>query len=93
MEGCWMSAILVSPEYWWLEAGTSSDLKIIGNTITNCGGVPIRVEATGGNGHIAPVGAHRGITITDNTVTGCAMPGILMTSTADLRIERNTLGQ
>jgi parallel beta-helix repeat protein len=39
------------------------------------------------------VGAYRGITITDNTVTGCAMPGILMTSTADLRIGRNTLGQ
>ena len=93
MEGCWMSAILVSPEYWWLEAGTSIDLKIVGNTVTNCYGVPIRIEATGGNGDIAPAGAHRGITITDNTVTGCAMPGILVTSTADLRIERNTLGQ
>jgi hypothetical protein len=93
MEGCRMSAILVSPEYWWLEAGTSSDLKIIGNTITNCGGVPIRIEATGGNGDIAPAGAHRDITITDNTVTGCAMPGILVTSTADLQIGRNTLGQ
>jgi hypothetical protein len=93
MEGCRMSAILVSPEYWWLEAGTSSDLKIIGNTITNCGGVPIRIEATGGNGAIAPAGAHRDITITDNTVTGCAMPGILVTSTADLQIGRNTLGQ
>jgi hypothetical protein len=93
MEVCWMSAILVSPEYWWLEAGTSIDLKIIGNTITNCGGVPIRIEATGGNGDIAPAGAHRDITITGNTVTGCAMPGILVTSTADLRIGRNTLGQ
>jgi hypothetical protein len=91
MEGCWMSAILVSPEYWWLEAGSSSDLKIAGNTITNCGGIPICIEATGGSGGIAPAGAHRNITITGNTVTGCAMPAILVTSTAELQIGPNTL--
>jgi hypothetical protein len=91
MEGCWMSAILVSPEYWWLEAGNSSDLKITGNTITNCGGVPICIEATGGNGDIAPPGAHRNITIIGNTVTGCAAPGILVTSSVELQIGRNTL--
>ena len=84
-----MSAILVSPEYWWLEAGSSSDLTITGNRITDCGGVPIRIEATGGNGEIAPAGAHRNIAVTGNIVTGCAMPGILATSTAGLRIERN----
>jgi hypothetical protein len=89
MEGCWMSAILVSPEYWWLEAGSSSDLKITGNTITNCRGIPIRVEATGGNGGIAPAGAHRNIAINDNTITGCAMPGILVTSTSQLQLGSN----
>ena len=91
LEGCWMSAILVSPEYWWLEAGSSSDLTITGNTITNCAGVPICIEATGGNGDIAPAGAHRNITITSNNVAGCAMPGILVTSTAGLQIGWNTL--
>jgi hypothetical protein len=91
MEGCWMSAILVSPQCWWLEAGSSSDLKITGNTITNCGGVSVRIEATGGNADIAPAGAHRNITITDNTVTGCAMPAILVTSAAELQIGPNTL--
>ena len=91
LEGCWMSAILVSPEYWWLEAGSSSDLTITGNTITNCIGVPIRIEATGGNGDLAPAGTHRNITIAGNTVAGCAMPGILVTSTAGLQIGRNTL--
>ena len=89
MEGCWMSAILVSPECWWLEAGSSSDLTITGNRIMNCRGIPIRIESIGGDGDIAPAGAHRNMTITDNTVTGCAMPGILVTSTAGLRIERN----
>jgi parallel beta-helix repeat protein len=91
MEGCWMSAILVSPEYWWLEAGSSSDLKITGNSIVNCGGVPIRIEATGGNGDIAPAGAHRNIAVTGNTVTGCEMPGIMVTSTVRVRIENNTM--
>jgi parallel beta-helix repeat protein len=91
MEGCWMSAILVSPEYWWLEAGSSSDLLITGNTITKCTGIPIRIEATGGNGDIAPSGAHRNITVTGNTITDCTMPGILVTSTAGLKIENNPL--
>lgn len=90
MDGCWMSAILVSPEYWWLEAGSSTDLRIAGNVITNCAGIPIRVEAAGGNGNIAPSGAHRNITITGNTVTGCAMPAVLVTSTAGLRLSGNT---
>jgi hypothetical protein len=93
LEGCWMSAILVSPEYWWLEAGCSSDLKIAGNRILKSQGIPIRIEATGGNGDIAPAGAHRNITIADNVVTGCPRPGILVTSTAGLRIENNTLEQ
>jgi hypothetical protein len=93
LEGCWMSAILVSPEYWWLEAGSSSDLTITGNSILNCGPVPIRVEASGGNGSVAPAGAHRSIAISGNTIAGCAMPGILVTSTAELRVGQNTLGQ
>ena len=86
-----MAAILVAPEYWWLEAGSSSNLKITGNTITDCGGIPILVEALGGNGNIAPAGAHRNITIISNVVSGCFAPGILVTSTSGLRIEDNTL--
>jgi len=63
LEGCWMSAILVAPECWWLEAGSSTDLTITGNSITNCGAVPICVEASGGNGGVAPAGAHRNIAV------------------------------
>jgi hypothetical protein len=87
------SAILVSPEYWWLEAGSASDLRIVGNRIANCGGVPVCVEATGANGAIAPAGAHRNVLISGNTVTGCAMPAILATSTVGLQIGSNTLEQ
>jgi parallel beta-helix repeat protein len=91
MEGCKMSAILVTPEWWWLEAGSSSDVFITGNTIRDCGGVAICVDAVGGNGGIAPAGAHRNITITGNTVDDCSMPGILITSTAGLHVENNIL--
>ena len=66
-------------------------MSIIGNTLRNCGGIPICIEATGGNGDIAPAGAHQNITISQNTVTGCSMPGILVTSTTGLRITDNTL--
>jgi parallel beta-helix repeat protein len=91
MEGCEMSAILVAPEYWWLEAGSSSDLRITGNTITACRGIPICIEANAGNGDTAPAGAHSNISITGNVVSNCPARGILVTSTRGLRMENNTL--
>ena len=91
IEGSRMSAILVSPEYWWLESGSSSDLKISSNTITGCGGIPICVEAFGGDGKISPAGAHRNITVTGNTIEKCFSPGILMTSTTGLTVADNRL--
>jgi hypothetical protein len=89
VEGSRMSAILVSPEYWWLEAGSSSDLTISNNSISACGGIPICVEATGGNGQIAPAGAHRDLRITGNAIQNCSPPGILVTSTTGLVIADN----
>jgi hypothetical protein len=86
-----MSAILVSPEYWWLEAGSSNDLVISDNAISHCSGIPIRIEAKGGNGQTAPAGAHRNLIISGNAITGCAMPGILVTSTAGLQIRDNRM--
>jgi len=91
LEGCWMSAILVSPEYWWLEAGDSSDVEIRNNRITACLDVPIRVESPAGNGAVAPVGAHQNIVITGNVIKDCAAPGILVTSTKGLHIADNEL--
>ena len=89
IEGSWMSAILVSPEYWWLEAGSSSNLKITGNQITGCKGIPILVESTAGDGNTAPAGAHQNIFISKNKIMNCAKPGILVTSTHGLQIEDN----
>lgn len=91
MQGCRMSAILVTPEYWWLEAGSSNDVKILDNTIVDCGGIAIRVDAEAGNGGIAPAGAHQNIAICGNHVKESPCPGILVTSTHGLKIENNDL--
>lgn len=90
IESSWMSAILVAPEYWWLEAGTSRDLVISNNTITDCKDIPIRVEAAGGDGEFAAAGAHQNVKILGNTISQSAMPGILVTSTSQLTINENS---
>ena len=89
IEGSWMSAILVAPEYWWLEAGSSCNLKITGNRITGCKGIPILAEAIAGDGGTAPAGAHQNIVIAKNSLSNCTKPGILVTSTRGLKIEEN----
>ena len=88
--GSRLEAILVAPEYWWLEAGSSSNLKITGNTISGCGDIPIHVWAQAGDGRTAPAGVHRNILISGNTINNSPLPGILVTSTAEARITDNT---
>jgi hypothetical protein len=91
LQGCRMSAILVTPEYWWLEAGSSSDVKIVDNTILDCHLTAICVEAPAGNGTVSPAGDHQNITIRGNRVQGSPSPGIRVTSTRGLTIEHNAM--
>ncbi|MHC4252403.1 MAG: right-handed parallel beta-helix repeat-containing protein, partial [Planctomycetota bacterium] len=91
MEGCWMEAIRLSPEWWWLEAGSGDDVTIAGNTITNCRKTAIAVYARGGSGKTAPAGAHNRIAITGNTVENVPAPGIHVTSTRGLVLKRNSV--
>jgi len=90
----WGPAVLVSPEYWWLESGSSNNVEIRDNTITNCRARPILVHAQGGQGLLsgkpAPSGAHSNIAILNNTIAECPLPNIEVTSTDGLRIEGNT---
>jgi len=90
LTGNWGSAILVTPEWWWLESGSSNDVAISGNTIANCGSVAIQVVAPGGNGQMAPAGAHNRITVADNRISGSPLPTIYVTSTRDLTLVDNT---
>lgn len=86
-----MAAILVAPEWWWLESGSSSDLEISGNTIKDCGDTGIKVIAKAGNGSTAPAGAHRNITIRDNLISHSPLPGIEVTSTDGLILSKNQI--
>ncbi len=84
-----MAAVLVSPEFWWLEAACSSDVVIRGNVVKGCGQAAIQVLAPGGNGRPLPAGAHRRIAVLDNRLDACPWPVIHATSTEDLTIKGN----
>lgn len=90
----WGAAILVAPEYWWLESGSSNNVEIRGNTISGCRVTPIQVTAVGGDGLVtgrpAPAGAHSHIAIVGNTISDCPVPCIHVTSTDGLRVDGNT---
>ena len=87
----WMAAVLVSPEFWWSEAASSSDVKISGNTIVGCRRPAIEVVAPGGDGKPLASGAHRNITIADNVIEGCAWPVLRIQSTDGLVIANNRI--
>jgi len=87
----WMAAVLVSPEYWWLEAASSSDVVIANNTIVGCRRAAIEVVAPGGNGKPLPAGAHRNISIVSNTITDSPWPNVRVTSVDGLLLKENHL--
>jgi hypothetical protein len=86
-----MAAVLVSPEFWWMEAGMSSDLLIKDNLIKGCLQTPIQIHARGGNRKILPAGALRNISILNNRIEDSAWPLIHVTSTSGLTLEGNIL--
>ena len=87
----WMAAVLVSPEYWWSESASSSDVVIAGNVISGCRRAALEIVAPGGDGQPLPAGAHRNISIVGNTITASAWPNIMVTSTEGLVIKDNRL--
>ena len=86
-----MAAVLISPEFWWMEAGMSSDVMVRDNVIQGCLQTPIQVHARGGNRQFLPAGALRNISILDNRIEDCAWPLIHVTSTSGLTIKGNVL--
>jgi hypothetical protein len=89
LQGSWEVGILISPEFWWLESGSSNNLVITGNVISDCPTPGIVVQATAGNGKVAPAGAHKNITISGNSFSSCPVPCILCTSTDGLTLGEN----
>jgi hypothetical protein len=89
LDGCWMPAILVSPEAWWFEATQASDLTIASNKISRCRQCPINVESTGLGMEPLAAGSHTGLRIVGNIIADCAYPSIRVTSTLGLVIMDN----
>ena len=93
LEGCWGEAIKVAPEYWWLEAGSSQDLRITGNHMRDCLGDGIAVYARAGAGGMACAGAHKDIVIQDNVLSNVQGIDIWVTSTQGLTLKNNRFDQ
>jgi hypothetical protein len=87
--GSRMAAVLVTPEYWWLEAGSASDVVIRDNVISECGRTAIEVSAHDARGQVAPAGAHSRIRIESNRISSSPLPAIAVTSTDQLTIKDN----
>jgi len=91
LEGSWGAAVKAGPGYVWLEAGSGNNLTITNNVIRNTRQSAIEVYAVGGNGEVAPIGAHDNIHIIGNTISGSSNPAIVVTSTSNLTLENNTI--
>jgi hypothetical protein len=89
--GNWGCGILITPEWWWLEAGSSDDLVVSGNRIDDCRDTSINIVAHAGSGKTAPAGAHNRIAVVDNIINTDRLPAIRVTSLKDGSIKGNTL--
>ncbi|MEO0513845.1 MAG: right-handed parallel beta-helix repeat-containing protein [Planctomycetota bacterium] len=91
IQACWGEGIMIAPEWWWLESGSSVDVTIENNTILDMRGIPIAVFALGGTGKIAPLGAHADIVVRGNQIKRSPFPAIYVTSTDGLTLADNAL--
>ena len=88
-----MAAVLISPEFYWMEAGSSSDVIVKDNFIEGCLQTPIQILANGGTFKTLPVGTHRNISILGNRMIDCSWPLIRATSTSGLIIKDNEFSE
>lgn len=86
---CRGESIKVAAERFWLESGSASDVRILGNQISDCGSVAIAVYARGATRGFATGSAHRQITISDNRIARSPLPNVFVSSTDAVRLERN----
>jgi hypothetical protein len=84
-----MAAVLVAPEFHWMEAGCSSDVVVKQNIFEGIGQTPIRILAAGGNGEPLPAGAHRNLSILGNRFADCPWPLIEANSVTGLTVTGN----
>ena len=102
VEASAMGAIVVSPEFYWMEAGCSSNVEISYNKIKNCmygqtnsgnfqaGALSVAALTPNGS-DFAPVGCLNSIIIHDDTIIGCPRPTVVLTSINGIKMYNNLI--
>lgn len=85
IEHCGMQAILIAPEYQWLEAGYARNLRIVDNVIIGSGREAIAVHGFG-NG-----GAHENIDLIGNRLETSHSPAVVISGATNVELTGNTL--
>ncbi|NDP22492.1 MAG: hypothetical protein GZ091_15620 [Paludibacter sp.] len=101
VEGCQLAGIILSPEFYWMEAGCSSNVSITNNTVKNVlyGSSSagqrqpgaISVTSVNGSSVFSPSGVFNNITISGNSIENCPQPCIVVTSGSNIQITGNTI--
>lgn len=90
--GNWMYSILVTPETWWLESGSSDNVLIDGNKfIENKKQYAINVSGCGFSRVPSPIGLHNNIIVKNNTFDGCPLPVIRFQSVNNGLVSENSI--
>jgi len=84
-----MTAVLITPEFEWMEAGCSSDVVVKENVFRGIGQTPIRILADGGSGKPLSAGAHRNISVLNNRFEDCPWPLVEANSVTGLTVSGN----
>ena len=95
-------AIVLSPEFYWMEAGCPANVEISYNTIKGCmyslsnsgayqaGALTVAARAPSAIDY-APVGCLNSISIHDNTIIGCPRPTVVLTSINGVKMYNNSI--
>lgn len=101
-EGSMLAAIIVAPEFYWMEGTYATDLNITGNTFRNCYygrskphssqcGIITVICLDRENRIIDSEGGFRNIHITDNRIEECPFPAVVLTGINGGEFRRNTI--
>ena len=92
LEENWKSAILVSPEAYWLESGCSDNLEISNNQIIRNKSInSITIDAKSTSGELVGPGLHNNINILNNRFVDCPLPCVTVSVTKGGDIRNNVI--